>query len=369
MGTDIRPALQYRPTCDALPAASDSARDFDILKGHFLAGLNHELRTPLSGVIGMTELLAETALGSEQKEYVEAIRDCASQLLEALNALLDYSSLSAGNTQAQNVEFALFGLLDSVSSDAAARAHAKGLRLLTDWDPALPESIIGDERFLRQVLHHRLRNAVKFTPRGEIKISADVGGTVSGGRLRIRVADSGIGISEDKLRLIFQAFRQLDSGLSRSYSGLGLGLAIADKLVRVMGGTIQVESALDRGATFTITLPLTLPAAVPKPAHLMAHGQRRRPLILVVEDSKISQRVVEHVLERAECDVVIADNGESGIRMVASRPIDLVLMDLQMPGMDGFAASTAIRNLPGGHDVPILALTANYSDEHRAMCR
>ena len=368
MGTDIHPAPHYRQPSDTLTSAGEATRDFDILKGQFLAGLNHELRTPLSGVIGMTDLLAETKLEGEQIEYVESIRECASQLLEALNALLDYSAISAGHTQAHNVEFALLHLLDTVAADASARAQVKGLRLTKDWDSTLPESIIGDERYLRQILHHLLRNAVKFTAKGEIKISADIEAAGSGGRLRIQIADSGIGIPEDKLRLIFQAFRQLDSGLARAYSGLGLGLALSDKLIRVMGGEISVESQVGLGAAFTIRLPLAIPMAGSKPMPGVSHT-RRRPLILVVEDSKISQRVIEHVLERADCDVLIADSGESGVRMVATRPVDLVLMDLQMPGMDGFAASTAIRNLPGGHDIPILALTANYSDEHRATCR
>ena len=368
LGTDIHPAPHYRQPSEGLTPCIEATRDFDILKGQFLAGLNHELRTPLSGVIGMTDLLAETTLQGEQVEYVEAIRECAAQLLEALNALLDYSAISAGHTQAQNVEFALLDLLENLASDASAKAQAKGLRLITDWDSTLPESIIGDERYLRQILHQLLRNAIKFTARGEIRVSADVEAGPSGGRLRVQIVDTGIGIPEDKLRLIFQAFRQLDCGLARAYSGLGLGLALSDRLIRVMGGEIAVESTLGRGATFTIRLPLAIPMTAGKPLPI-TNRDRRRPLILVVEDSKISQRVVEHILERAECDVLIADNGESGIRLVATRPIDLVLMDLQMPGMDGFAASTAIRNLPGGHDIPILALTANYSDEHRAICR
>ncbi len=366
LGTDIHPAPLYTNAKDTAPVM-DATRDFDVLKGQFLASLNHELRTPLSGVIGMTDLLAETSLQEDQREYVDTIRECASQLLEALNALLDFSALSAGNTYAENAEFALPALLDSVANDAAVRAGAKGLRFVKHWDPALPESIIGDERYLRQVLQHLLRNAVKFTARGELSVDAEIEHGTSGSRLRIVVKDSGIGIAEDKLRVIFQAFRQLDSGLARSYSGLGLGLALSDKLVRLMGGEIAVESEVGAGTAFTIRLPLIIPMHAVKP-HSPETGQRR-PLVLVVEDSKIAQRVVEHVLTSIKCDVIFADNGESGIRKAASTSIDLILMDLQMPGMDGFATSRAIRSLPGGHNIPILALTANYSDEHRALCR
>lgn len=369
MGTDIYPAPQWLDAPETLPVGEEP-KDLDILKGQFLASLNHELRTPLSGVIGMTDLLAETTLHSEQREYVDAIRECASQLLEALNAVLDFSALSAGHTQALNAEFALTALLESIASDASARAEAKGLRVIRDWDSSLPESVIGDERYLRQILQHLVRNAVKFTIRGQITLSAGVAPGVAGGSLLvISVKDSGIGIAKDKLRVIFQAFRQLDTGLARSYSGLGLGLALSDKLVRVMGGEIEVQSSPGRGTTFTLHLPLTLPLQIAKRAPVAEGMRPRRPLVLVVEDDKISQRVAEHILERAEYDVIIAGNGESAIRLAASQAVDLILMDLQMPGIDGFQACRAIRELPGATGIPILALTANYSDEHRAMCK
>jgi CheY-like chemotaxis protein/two-component sensor histidine kinase len=366
LGTDIHAAPRLGHNFDY--TASDPVSEFDQLKGQFLASLNHELRTPLSGVLGMTDLLAETRLDGDQREYVDTIRECASQLLEVLNALLDFSSLSAGHSQAQHSEFAFRALLESVAADAAVRAGAKGIRVTRLWDPGVPETIVGDERYLRQVLQHLMRNAVKFTSRGEIALTAEVRSGVSGRDIWIGVKDSGIGIPKDKLRLIFQAFRQLDSGLARSYAGLGLGLALADKLVRLMGGDISVESVVGQGTVFGIRVPLILPAGA-----VTHHGQTlkpaRRPLILVVEDNQIAQRVVEHVLERADYDILFANDGEGGVRLAASTAVDLILMDLQMPGMDGFTASKAIRNIPGCQHVPILALTANYSDEHRAICK
>ena len=255
-----------------------------------------------------------------------------------------------------------------MTADTATRAAAKGLGFAASIDP-LPETIVGDERYLRQILQHLTRNAVKFTIHGDIWLAADIERGPSGARLRIRVRDSGIGIPQDKLCIIFQAFRQLDAGLARSYSGLGLGLALSDKLVRLMGGEIAVDSEVGRGTTFTIRLPLTVPLQHPLTGAADDDtGRRRRPLILVVEDNPIAQRVVGHILERTDCEVVFANDGKSGMGVVCAQPVDLILMDLQMPGMDGFAASKAIRNLPGGGDIPILALTANYSDEHRALC-
>ena len=367
LATEFHPVSTFVPVADA--SVVDASIEFDHLRGQFLASLNHELRTPLSGVLGMTDLLAETSLESDQREYLDTIRECATQLLEALNAILDFSSLSSGRSQVQNTEFALPALLESVAADGATRAAAKGLRLVTEWDAALPETIIGDERYFQQVLHHLVRNAVKFTSRGEVALAASVSAGASGPWLRIIIKDSGIGIPQDKLRVIFQAFRQLDTGLARSYSGMGLGLALSDQLVRLMGGEISVESTVGRGATFTIRVPITVGSTAVHGAKHSEPATRRRPLILVVEDNKIAQRVVEHVLEKTDCDLLFADDGPSGVRIAGSKLVDLILMDLQMPGMDGFAASTAIRQLPGYATVPILALTANYSDEHRATCR
>ncbi len=367
LATEFHPVSTFVPGADA--SIVDASLEFDQLRGQFLSSLNHELRTPLSGVLGMTDLLAETSLESDQREYLDTIRECATQLLEALNAILDFSSLSSGRSQVLNAEFALSTLLEGVAADGAARAAAKGLRLVTEWDAALPETIIGDERYFQQVLHHLVRNAVKFTTRGEVALAASVSASVSGLWLRIVIKDSGIGIPQDKLRVIFQAFRQLDTGLARSYSGMGLGLALSDQLVRLMGGEISVESTVGCGTTFTIRLPINVGSSAAHKAPPAEPATRHRPLILVVEDNKVAQRVVEHVLERTDYDVLFADDGQSGVRLAGSKLVDLILMDLQMPGMDGFAASTAIRQLPGYATVPILALTANYSDEHRATCR
>ncbi|MCC6537239.1 MAG: response regulator [Bryobacterales bacterium] len=367
LGIDIGAAAALRNPAEAsLAPPARPAEEFDLLKGHFLASLNHELRTPLSGVLGMADLLGETRLDIDQREYLEAIRDCASQLLEALNTLLDFSALSAGNSRTQDAEFALPQLLLSIAEEAERRAAPKGLEVLHDFSAALPETVIGDERYLRQILQHLLRNAIKFTNHGQIKISARLERMDGSTRLVLSVADTGIGIPAEKLRVIFQSFRQLDAGLARSYSGLGLGLALSDKLARLMGGEISVSSEMGAGSVFTVRVPLGIPSlsSLPHPQDQGPH----KPRILVVEDNRIAQQVVGHVLQRAGCDVLFASSGEEGIERAAAEPVDLIFMDLQMPGMDGFAAAKAIQQLPPRRHTPIIALTANYSDEHRAIC-
>lgn len=370
LASELPPAsVLFGPNGVTASSGKEDGDDFDQLKGQFLASLNHELRTPLSGVLGMTDLLVETRLSDEQQEYVGTIRECASQLLEALNTLLDFSALSAGHSQAQNVEFALPALLAGVADDGESRAGAKGLRLVRSWDDQLPESVIGDERYLRQVLQHLVRNAIKFTSRGEIEITASIDTAgLHAPALVVSVRDTGIGIPKEKLRLIFQAFRQLDAGLARSYHGLGLGLALSDKLLRLMGGEISVESTVGTGTTFRIRVPLIIPTLVPRDQTGGTAGLDRRPRILVVDDNKIAQRVVAHVLDKVHCEALFADDGERGVQMAKFCQPDLILMDLQMPGIDGFTAARAIRALPACQHIPILALTANYSDEHRAMC-
>lgn len=373
LASDIQPASVLFGAAISSPpegskAEGDGDGDFDQLKGQFLASLNHELRTPLSGVLGMTDLLIETSLSEEQHEYVGTIRECASQLLEALNTLLDFSALSAGHSHAQHVEFALPALLESVAIDGEIRSGAKGLRFARHWDANLPESVIGDERYLRQVLQHLVRNAVKFTTRGEVGLAARIDTTSGVSRLVASIQDTGIGIPQDKLRLIFQAFRQLDSGLARSYHGLGLGLALSDKLIRLMGGDITVDSTVGKGTNFILSVPLIVPSLTLK-SSTTAASSARRARILVVEDNKIAQRVVAHILDKIDCEVLFADDGERGVQMAKLCDVDLILMDLQMPGMDGFTAARAIRALPACAEIPMVALTANYSDEHRATCR
>jgi CheY-like chemotaxis protein len=343
------------------------------LKAQFLASLNHEIRTPLSGILGMTDLLLETELNEEQQEYVGSARLCAENLLALLNATLDYSDLSAGKLAVEEAEFDLPDTLSSAVSQFAQRASAKGLKLACSIGPDLPAVAVGDALRLRQLLSHLLDNAVKFTERGEVHVLAC--SRASGGgslMLCVQVTDSGIGIHAGKLGAIFESFRQLDSGLARSYSGLGLGLALSQKLVELMGGEISAESEPGKGSTFSIAVPLRLSAdhgSVYMPSAGQAPGGNGARRILVVEDNPVAQRVVTHVLGRGPYEVRCVPNGTEAIRVASTESFDLVLMDLQMPDMDGIETTARLRTVPGYSSVPVIALTANTTDEYRQLCR
>ncbi len=366
-----------RPERENFLAAPSQANEYDQLKGQFLASLNHELRTPLSGVLGMTDLLLETRLDSEQEEYVQTVRECAAQLLETLNSVLDYSALSAGSLRTEESEFALRTLVESIAADFLPSAQLKGLKITIDWAKGLPDTFVGDERCLRQILQHLVRNSVKFTTRGQIEIKVRLEpGADQPANVRFEVSDTGIGIPPEKLKMIFESFRQLDSGLARNYAGLGLGLALTEKLVRLMRGEIRVSSKPGAGSVFVVKIPLRLPhhpiASIPLPSDSgrVAAGLPTRPArILVVDDSRIAQQVVGHVLGRANYQIGYASSGEAAVGAASTSRYDLILMDLQMPGIDGIAATKLIRDIPGYDRTPILALTANYSDEHRILCQ
>lgn len=346
--------------------------DLTRLKSQFLASLNHEIRTPLSGILGMTDLLLETNLDEEQKEYVSSARLCAENLLSLLNATLEYSDLSAGTVILDEMEFDLPETIRSAVAACRPKAESKGLSLTFQCDPGLPQVVVGDPYRLRQLLSHLLDNGVKFTQRGEVEVRAVVQHRHQRSCLAaIRVRDTGVGIQPAELGRIFESFRQLDSGLSRSYTGLGLGLALAQKLALLMEGHIGVTSEPGNGSTFTVSIPFRL-----NEEHLGTHLsteaatlQARRPQILVVEDNDVAQRVVTHMLLRGRYEVHCVGGGEQALRAASSQPFDLVLMDLQMPDMDGLQATAALRRLPGYERVPVVALTANTTEDYRRLCR
>jgi CheY-like chemotaxis protein len=338
--------------------------DLREVQGQFLASLNHEIRTPLSGILGMTDLLLETLLTEDQREYVGATRLCAENLLEILNVTLEYSALSANHILLEETEFSLRDTLQGVLGEFAAKAEAKGLHLIQSLDGNLPEMVVGDPLRLRQIVWHLVGNGVKFTREGQVVVAASaIPGPDRQVSLTLRVQDTGVGIAPNQLSEIFESFRQLETGLSRNHAGLGLGLAVAQKLVALLNGSISVDSELGKGSVFTVSLPFKLPreaAAAP------AQVKKIRGRVLVVDDNSIAQTIASHALRRQSFEVECAGDGRLALQAASRTRFDVILMDLQMPGWDGFETAGQIRRLPGYRHTPIIAVTANCSDDYRA---
>jgi len=336
------------------------------LKDHFLASLNHEIRTPLSGILGMADLLLETSLTDEQKDYVGATRLCAENLLEILNSTLEFSALSANHIQLEETEFAIREMIEGVAGEFHFRAESKGLKLRCTFDPALPDAVVGDALRLRRLLWHLVGNAVKFTQQGDVEVEASASPATRGRtQVTIAVHDTGIGIPTDQLNTIFESFRQLESGLARNYAGLGLGLAVAQKLAVLLHGGITVESEVGRGSSFIVRVPLRLTA---EGAGRTGQNGRVRGRVLVVDDNSVAQTIASRVLVRNGYEVEIAGDGRAAVQKASGSKFDLILMDLQMPGMDGFETLKSLRSLPDYWDTPVLALTANCSSDYRDKC-
>lgn len=354
-----------RPNTVPPGTAAPTPLELERLQSLFLATLNHEIRTPLSGMMGMTDLLLETNLDEEQREYASTARLCAEDLLRILSAALQFSALASGQVKLEESEFNIRELAESVVTEYAALAKTKGLRLFSSLDASLPATAIGDGARIKEILGYLLSNAIKFTKYG----SVELGVAHEIGTLCFSVRDTGIGIPADRQNQIFESFRQLDEGLTREYNGVGLGLTLADKLTRLMKGRLTLESHPSVGSTFTVEIPVRSPELVATrfDAKLVAHPGRV-PFVLAVEDNPIGATVIRHALKRYPVELHIAASGEEAVAFAARRSYDLILMDLQMPNMNGLEAACAIRKLPGYQNVPILALTADMSDDVRHQC-
>lgn len=366
-----QPAAGHRASDHrAAPVAVSPAEEVQHLKGQFLTSLNHEIRTPLTGILGMTDLLAETPLTSEQREYLEITRSCADTLYDILSATLEFAALSAGSARAEQSPFQVVRAIDAMVAEFEAKARNKGLDFELRLDRSLPELISGDEVRFRRLISQLLSNATKFTASGQVTLAVRRTREIDepSERLEVTVSDTGIGIAPDMLERVFESFEQLEGGLARQYQGLGLGLSLVRELTRLLGGDIRVESEVGKGSRFTVRLPL-VPAEEDMGTPASRNLRQGKPRILLVEDNKVSQMIVVHMLERNEFEADCADSGMSALKAASTHRYDLVLMDLQMPGMDGFEATHRLRRLPGYESVPILALTANSSSEFYELCR
>jgi signal transduction histidine kinase len=372
---DLKKEIAERQRAEAeVLETRDIALKASHAKSDFLASMSHEIRTPLNAIIGMAELLSETQLNSEQQGYLRVFRTAGDTLLNTINSILDLSKLEAGQVILEGVEFDLRELVENTVEVLGMRAHEKGLELNCHVAPDVPTALVGDPVRLGPVITNLLGNAIKFTEKGEVVlyVENDPEANVPGA-LRFRVCDTGIGIPPDKLDVIFENFVQADSSITREFGGSGLGLTISRRLVELMGGRIWVESTLGEGSTFHFTVRFEAPdqanarginrgSAQELPSVASFTTSNGRALrILLVEDSEDNRMLIQAYLRNTPHQITVAENGEIARRKFVAGNYDLVLMDMQMPVMDGYSATKAIRKWQSEQGVSptaIIALTA-----------
>lgn len=351
---------------EELKTQYEAAKKANNAKSDFLAAMSHEIRTPMAGVIGMTDLLLKSDLSDSQLDWARNVDISARNLLVILNEILDQSKLEAGKLELDAVDFDLKKSINEAVNLFRPKFDQKKLELTVEFDPSVPQGIHSDKLRLTQILSNLLSNALKFTEKGYVKVEVKLSELSTGKKLFCSVSDTGIGLSEEAQNHLFEPFSQADSSISRTYGGTGLGLSITKKLVELLGGNIDVNSALGKGTTvwFTMDYENAKHEILPNSEQVISNEWMadQKLNILVTDDNHINQQILSAIFKKLKHEVTLADNGKEAVQKITENTFDVVFMDIRMPVMDGITATQIVRDMGNGKsDVPIIAVTADLS--------